>query len=84
MLGACAIFASTSSEAPGSSLRGSRLFVRRHRQHERQPVLLADAALAPRNLSTTELLAPRNHAAWPASARYVLALDSDTLCTHGW
>ena len=31
-----------------------------------------------------KLLAPRHHTAWPASARYVLALDSDTLCTHGW
>ena len=77
MLGACAIFASTSSEAPGSSLRGSRLFVRRHRQHERQPVLLADAALAPRNLSTTELLAPRNLslAAGPSPCPPLLPLD---------
>ena len=31
-----------------------------------------------------KLLVPRSHAAWPASARYALALDSDTLCTHGW
>ena len=31
-----------------------------------------------------KLLAPGHHAAWPATARYVLTLDSDTLCTHGW